>query len=106
MTNHIKVYSFIHTLILFIALVLVPIQSATADSFRCNNKLVKVGDSSIQVKLKCGTPFDEDFIGQVYIKGRYVNVDRYTYVPGKGKFVKILEFHDGNLVSVTTGPRI
>ena len=79
--------------------------NADASSYRCKNKLVKVGDTSIEVKLKCGKPFDESYIGQVKVKGKYVNLERYTYIPSKGQFIKILEFHDGNLVSITDGPR-
>lgn len=90
---------------LLVTWLLFPQQQSLADSLRCSNKLVKVGDSSIEVKLKCGKPFDESFIGRVKVKGKYVNLDRYTYVPSKGKFVKILTFHDGNLVSITNGPR-
>ncbi|WP_340677654.1 DUF2845 domain-containing protein [Paraglaciecola sp.] len=79
---------------------------AIADSFRCGNDLVRTGDTSIEVKLKCGPPFDIEYIGQSKVNNQYVNIDRYTYVPEKGKFVKILEFHDGNLVKILIGPRV
>jgi hypothetical protein len=79
---------------------------AYADTFRCGTKLVKTGDTTIEVKLTCGQPFDIEFIGQSKIRNKYVNIERYTYVPEKGKFVTILEFHDGNLVNIINGPRV
>jgi hypothetical protein len=34
-----------------------------ADSFRCNNKIVKAGDTTVEVKIKCGKPFEIENIG-------------------------------------------
>ena len=79
--------------------------STFADSMRCGTDLVRTGDTSIEVKLKCGQPFDAEYIGQAKINHSYVNIERYTYVPEKGQFIKILEFHDGNLVNIIIGPR-
>lgn len=92
--------------IIFLALVWLSSSSVYADTFRCGTRLVKTGDTSIEVKLICGQPFDIEFIGNAKTKNKYVNIERYTYVPEKGKFVTILEFHDGNLVEVITGPRV
>lgn len=77
-----------------------------AETLRCGNKIVIEGDSTIEVKLICGQPFDAEFIGLVNVNNAYVNVDRYTYVFRKGKLVKILEFHNGVLVKISTGPRM
>ncbi|GAC27036.1 DUF2845 domain-containing protein [Brumicola pallidula] len=77
-----------------------------ADILRCGNKIVNEGATTIEVKLICGQPFDSEFIGLVKLNNAYVNVDRYTYVFGKGKFAMILEFHDGELVKISNGPRM
>jgi hypothetical protein len=79
-----------------------------ADILRCGNKIVNEGATTIEVKLICGQPFDSEFIGLVNLNNAYVNVDRYTYVfgKGKGKFAMILEFHDGELVKISNGPRM
>ena len=84
---------------------------------RCaNGKLVNKGDTTIEVALKCGEPFEKENIGEVKIKvkvkgekkeeGKYVNLDRWTYVPEKGRFIKILDFHDGELIKIDNGQRV
>lgn len=93
-------------IVLILFLTLFQLKPAFADSFRCNNKVVKTGDTTIEVKLKCGTPFDIEYIGKTKIRNKRVNVDRYTYVPEKGKLIKFLEFHNGKLVKVSNGPRV
>lgn len=76
-----------------------------ADSFRCHNKVVLVGYSTFEVKDKCGIPSEEEEIGYVKVKNEYLNVKRYVYNLGKGKFLKILVFHNGKLVEIIDGPR-
>lgn len=76
-----------------------------ADSFRCNNKLVREGDTTIEVKLKCGQPDDIEEIGGARVNNKLVKITRYTYYPKKGKLVKILEFQNGELVNIINGPR-
>lgn len=73
---------------------------------RCKNSLVRSGDTTTEVRVQCGEPFDKEYIGRVHVKGKYVNVDRYTYVPSKGQFIKILEFHDGKLAKIVNGKRV
>ncbi|MFT6268305.1 MAG: hypothetical protein ACJAVV_001113 [Alphaproteobacteria bacterium] len=45
-------------LIIFLSLLILQIKPLLADSFRCNSKLVKAGDTTVEVKIKCGKPFD------------------------------------------------
>ncbi|GAA0344364.1 hypothetical protein GCM10009092_06000 [Bowmanella denitrificans] len=78
---------------------------AKADSFRCNQKLVMEGDTTLEVKQKCGGPDEEETVGYVKIDDAYINVVRYMYDPGEGRFLKILEFHNGVLNKIITGPR-
>jgi hypothetical protein len=76
-----------------------------ANSFRCNTHLVLPGDTTYQVKKKCGNPDDEEKIGYVKFDDEYINVTMYTYDLGHGKFLRTLEFHNGILFSITDGPR-
>ncbi|GLR70089.1 DUF2845 domain-containing protein [Agaribacter marinus] len=82
--------------------------AAHADSLRCGNKLVNIGSTKAEVKLKCGTPIDIDDVGQLYDKKRKVlyRIERYTYAFGKGTLLKILEFRNGKLYAIEYGPRI
>ena len=90
----------------FIGLTLFCASSALADSLRCGNSLVRTGDTTVEVKLKCGQPFDIENTGKTKVKNSYVEIERYTYIPEKGKFVKILEFQNGKLVEIINGPRV
>ena len=80
--------------------------SALANSFRCGNKLVKTGDTTVEVKLKCGAPFAIENTGKAKIHNMFVDIVRFTYVPASGKLIQILEFHNGNLVKISNGPRV
>lgn len=83
---------------------LVPIISY--GSYSCENGFARKGDTKVDVKLKCGNPVDAEDLGIAKINGKYVYLDVWTYNPGKGKFYKVLEFHDGKLVQFKSGPRI
>ena len=78
---------------------------AMADGFRCGTKLVETGDTLGVVISKCGQPLSQDDLGSVVLKGEYVNLKRVTYDLGYGKFLRILEFHNGILAEITDGPR-
>lgn len=80
--------------------------TVSADSMRCSNKLINSGDTSSEVRMLCGEPFEKEYVGSVEIRGKHVNLDRYTYVPTKGKLIKILDFHDGILVKINNGRRV
>lgn len=79
--------------------------TASAASLRCKGQLVKTGDTSTEVKIKCGQPFDIEYTGSVKVKNKFVKAYRYTYVLGSGKLIKILEFEGGSLVRIINGPR-
>ena len=79
--------------------------TASAVSLRCKGQLVKTGDTSTEVKIKCGEPIDIEYTGSVKVKNKFVKAYRYTYVLGTGKLIKILEFEGGRLVSIVNGPR-
>ncbi|WP_416305616.1 DUF2845 domain-containing protein [Neptunicella sp. SCSIO 80796] len=78
---------------------------ASTDLLRCKNKLVMEGDSTYEVKNKCGEPDSEQNSGYVKFDDAYVKVTTYFYDFGSGRFLQILEFRDGKLYSITEGPR-
>jgi len=77
-------------------------------SFACNNRAVaREGDSSADVKIKCGSPMSIENVGQIENdNGELVNLERWTYNPGYGKFYQILEFQNGVLISIKSGQRV
>ena len=77
-----------------------------AETLRCGNKLVKLGDTSTNVKIICGTPVDIEHVANLKERNKIVKVERYIYAQGKGKLLKILEFRNGKLVSIESGPRL
>lgn len=82
------------------------ISHVLASSFRCGNTLVMEGDTTAEVKIKCGAPFDVQDVGLRKIKNEFVKITRYTYVPEKGSFIRILEFQSGILKEVRLGSRV
>lgn len=96
----------VRKIVMCIMLFALPTTHVLADSFRCNNKVVKEGDTTVEVRVKCGEPFDIEIIGGALIKNKLVKITRYTYVPNDGKLIKILEFQNGELVKIINGPRM
>jgi hypothetical protein len=96
--------------------------TASAQSFRCKNDLVSVGDARAAVAQKCGEPVARDsFCKPVEIvtttaprtDGTAVvrvqsceNVDEWTYNPGYGQFMTTLRFEQGRLTAITYGDRV
>ncbi len=75
-------------------------------SFSCkSNAVAHEGDSAAEVEIKCGQPMKVNRHGLVKIGDRWIDLERWVYNPGYGKFYQILEFHNGVLVSVKSGPR-
>jgi hypothetical protein len=91
----------------FLLILLTTLPSLALASYSCNNKSVaREGDTSSDVKIKCGAPMNVESVGEVEIGGKTVSVERWTYNPGYGKFYQILEFQKGVLISVKNGPRV
>lgn len=88
---------------------------AAAQSFRCKNDLVNVGDSRASVLLKCGEPVVKDTFCRAIepppgspSTGNVLpceNVDEWTFNPGYGQFITTLRFREGTLVSIKYGDR-
>ena len=97
-----------------------------ADSVRCGNKLVYVGDSLYTVKSKCGEPDDmqhrtetrkvsrrvtepcpynsREATCSTTVEDSYtVEVDELTYDFGSTRFIEVLHFENGKLMHITDG---
>lgn len=118
-------------------LLLLPMMSNSyADSMRCGNKLVSIGDTKAEILLKCGEPLTQDTIAieenteyaelalkypLLYKHGLLKNrngvvigsettitqsIDQWTYHLGQGKFLRILIFEGGQLIAIEDGDRM
>ena len=87
---------------------------------RCGNKLVSVGDTKIEVILKCGEPFFRNTIAlksikvktpHVSLEGQITSatteeIEQWAYVQGPGTLLKILTFQGSQLVNIEHGDRV
>ncbi len=95
-------------------------REAAAQTFKCRNDLVNVGDSRATVLLKCGEPVVRDAFCRPLPApgprpasgarpGQIVpceNVDEWIYNPGYGQFMTTLRFVEGRLVAIEYGDRV
>jgi len=74
---------------------------------RCpSGKLANKGDKTTDIITKCGDIFQKRRFGYVTVQHKTVNLERWTYIPEKGRFIKYLEFHNGILVEISNGARV
>jgi len=68
--------------------------------FRCaHNKIVEEGESTVVVRENCGAPRSEEALTTA---GGEVVTQRWVYTdPSDRRWIKILEFKDGVLQSIT-----
>ena len=68
--------------------------------FRCaHNQIVEEGESTVVVREKCGAPKSEETLTTA---GGEVVTQRWVYTdPSDRRWIKILEFKDGKLQSIT-----
>ena len=98
-----------------------------ADSFRCGERVARVGDSMAAVRAACGEPravYDAGTMerGTTLIRERddrqnpardtlamtqrqLLPVVRWEYSPGAGQFLRILNFEGDRLTAIELGPR-
>lgn len=115
-------------LIRVIALIITTIisTSAIAESLRCAGRLANIGDTKADIVEICGEPIVTDSYcepstlntePQGTQNGNYntqnniaiqtcINVDIWTYNPGKGKFITHLYFTQGQLRNIRYGNRV
>ena len=107
-----------------------------ADSMRCGNSLISIGDIKAEILIKCGEPMTKETIAieenteyaelalkypLLYKHGMLKNrsgavigsetsitqsIDQWTYNLGEGKFLRILYFEGGELVAIKDGDRM
>ena len=95
--------------------------SAAAQSFRCKNDLVSVGDGKSTVQIKCGQPVLKDSFCRALDPSRLPvatpgsavavvvpcdSVEEWTYNPGYGQFWTTLQFESGALKAIKYGDRV
>jgi hypothetical protein len=68
--------------------------------FKCgHNQIVEEGESTVAVRERCGAPKSEETIAAA---GGDVVIQRWVYTdPSDRRWIKILEFRDGVLQSIT-----
>lgn len=101
----------------FFFLGLAPIE-ATAQTLRCRNDLVKLGDTRTAVQRKCGEPASRDpscrTVRTALANGRgtrarpdlpCVHIEEWTYLFGYGQPVTTLSFEEGRLQRIEYGDR-
>ncbi|MEO5880986.1 MAG: DUF2845 domain-containing protein [Caldimonas sp.] len=93
---------------------------APAQTFKCRNDFVNVGDARATVLLKCGEPVVRDAFCRPFPvqgprpasgprPGQIVpceNVDEWVYNPGYGQFMTTLRFVEGRLAAIDYGDRV
>lgn len=85
-----------------------------AVGFRYGNKLVDIGNSQTEVRLKCGEltsqyafcRFIEDRREGNDIVPVCERVEEWTYLPGSGRFITTISFERGEVRSFRYGERI
>lgn len=95
--------------------------NAHADSLRCKDELVLIGDSKGSIFGKCGEPMLKDSFckpsetvtpcpdgkgGNVTVAPPCETLDEWTYNPGSGQFYTTLQFERGTLKSIKYDARI
>lgn len=93
-------------------------QYSAAESMRCHNDIVQIGDTKADIIQKCGNPEMTDSYceklpqqvpradGTTLIVDSCENIDIWTYNPGKGQFWTHLYFAKGKLREMKYGDRV
>jgi hypothetical protein len=84
---------------------------AVAETFRCGDRVVSLGDTKAEVIIKCGDTNLKDSHEESIIKNIdpfakqkvTVIVDEWTYNLGPDSLIRLLRFENGKLVDIKTG---
>jgi hypothetical protein len=112
---------FAHLLPLAVAVFVLLPTSASAQSLRCKNETVNVGDMRVAVLQRCGEPVAKDSYckpvdpqsvqrnasgSNVVVVLPCQNVDQWTYNPGYGQFMTTLQFEGEKVTAIKYGDRV
>ena len=86
------------TILTFLLVTLVS-SSSMAFSFRCGREIVLVGDTTIEVLMKCGEPTLLEEVGSLLSE----KVEKWYYNCGSHKFIQILTLRAGVVESIKIG---
>jgi len=99
-----------HVLVGAVLLQLLALYIPTAAAMRCGGRLVSVGDYSHEVLVRCGEPVHverwellrqtEGFFS--FRSWEQVRVEEWLYNLGSNRFMRVLRFENGRLVSERT----
>lgn len=92
----------------FAVMLLLPSADAGADSYRCDRKLVRTGDSVGHLLRTCGEPrFKDSGKEKIKQEGRQVEVrvKRWYYKKSRRSLERIVLIRSGNIVGIRTGDR-
>ncbi|MBI2381726.1 MAG: DUF2845 domain-containing protein [Gammaproteobacteria bacterium] len=113
------------------ALFLLLSTAAQAGDLRCGTHLITEGASQYELLQKCGEPVYKQWIREPVLalrnrrlviqdSGRpggervidaqeqepeYREIERWTYDPGSGSFLRFVDFDQGRIIRITLGPR-
>lgn len=87
------------------------ISFAHSEGFWCENRLINIGDTKIEVINKCGPPDDLEVVSyettgynsKGVISVRTKKIENLYYNCGERRFIKILTFTDGILSNIKNG---
>lgn len=88
--------------------------SAHAQSLRCGRDFAQIGETKFVIESKCGAPAARDSFckpvaawpgAAVTPQAACDMVEEWTYKPGIGQFITILQFREGALREMRYGPR-
>ncbi|MES2879329.1 MAG: DUF2845 domain-containing protein [Pseudomonadota bacterium] len=94
--------------------------TASAESLRCKNDTVNVGDPRSSVVQRCGEPVAKDSFckpaesqavqrnaaGATVVVLPCEKVDEWTYNPGYGQFMTTLQLEGGKVTGIKYGDRV
>jgi hypothetical protein len=83
----------------------ISVAAGALSTLRCGTALISIGDSMAEVLLKCGEPLTRDNVGVKYVGSTEMFVELWAYNFGYGRFLKLLTFEAGRLVTIENGGR-
>jgi hypothetical protein len=100
---------------LCLSMVLLACATSQAQSLRCGQDFAQIGDTKFVIESKCGAPAAKDcFCKPIGVAPSTITmpphavcdmVEEWTYKPGIGQFITILQFREGALREMKYGPR-